>query len=387
MIDYNCSRKRNAWLLKKKNVVGLGRGKRVKAGKRTDQECLTVLVRKKLPADALTIEQLIPERVEEIPTDVVEVGEIVAFARKVKKRATKRVTERRSKKSVKRKVKKSVKRRVRKRPKRAASPKPVEIPKPSPEELQQEFRPAPGGVSIGHYRITAGTLGCIVYSGDKPYILSNNHVLANSNDANLGDRIVQPGAHDGGLSEEPIGELAGFIRIFFEKQNFWGRILQALLLFLQWLLSLFRLRATPREEVNYVDAALARPTGTDLVRDEILGIGKIADIGEATLDMEVQKTGRTTGYTRDRIEVLDATVTVNYGGGNQATFEGQFIAGPMSAGGDSGSAVLDMKNNIVGLLFAGSDRITICNPIQKVFQLLNVELKKEELFQNTPEKI
>lgn len=57
------------------------------------------------------------------------------------------------------------------------------------------WRPAPGGVSIGHKDITAGTLGCVVIddeTGEK-LILSNNHVLADCNRGKIGDEILQPG--------------------------------------------------------------------------------------------------------------------------------------------------------------------------------------------------
>ena len=50
------------------------------------------------------------------------------------------------------------------------------------------------------------------------------------------------------------------------------------------------------------------------------------------------------------------------------------MAGAMSAGGDSGSAVLDMNKRVVGLLFAGSDSTTIMNPIQLVLDALQVQL-------------
>jgi hypothetical protein len=50
------------------------------------------------------------------------------------------------------------------------------------------------------------------------------------------------------------------------------------------------------------------------------------------------------------------------------------MAGPMSQGGDSGSAVLDEKSNLVGLLFAGSDQNTIFNRIQNVFSALRLTL-------------
>jgi hypothetical protein len=50
------------------------------------------------------------------------------------------------------------------------------------------------------------------------------------------------------------------------------------------------------------------------------------------------------------------------------------MAGAMSQGGDSGSAVLDEENNLVGLLFAGSDTTTIINRIQNVFSALDITL-------------
>lgn len=59
-------------------------------------------------------------------------------------------------------------------------------------------RPAPGGVSVAHVKVTAGTLGSRAIGLAAPWnnrhlILSNNHVLANSNNASVGDSIVQPG--------------------------------------------------------------------------------------------------------------------------------------------------------------------------------------------------
>lgn len=63
------------------------------------------------------------------------------------------------------------------------------------------WRPViPGGVSIGHYLVTAGTFGVLVYDRytGEPFILSNNHVLANSNDAMINDPVLQPAATDGG---------------------------------------------------------------------------------------------------------------------------------------------------------------------------------------------
>jgi hypothetical protein len=124
---------------------------------------------------------------------------------------------------------------------------------------------------------------------------------------------------------------------------------------------------------NKVDCALARPASPDLVSADILNIGLPTGAGAATLGTAVQKSGRTTGYTTGTIQQIDVTVNVNYGG-PVATFTGQLMAGAMSQGGDSGSAVLDLSKRVVGLLFAGSTTTTILNPIQFVLDALGIEI-------------
>jgi hypothetical protein len=90
--------------------------------------------------------------------------------------------------------------------------------------------------------------------------------------------------------------------------------------------------------------------------------------------MAVRKSGRTTAITTGEIQQVDVTVDVDYGSGRTARFTDQLLAGAMSQGGDSGSAVLDADKNLVGLLFAGSDTTTIINRIENVFSALQVHL-------------
>jgi hypothetical protein len=238
-------------------------------------------------------------------------------------------------------------------------------------------RPAPGGVSIGHYLITAGTLGCLVNKNGQRVILSNNHVLANSNDANSGDPIYQPGPIDGGSAADQIATLEDFVPIEFGEGgsscSIGNSAASIANLFAQAVGSRTRLKAVQLQATdNLVDAAIARPLSDSDVEDSILDIGAIAGVGEASLNMSIQKSGRTTGYTTGVIQQVDVTADVNYGGSKTARFTDQLLAGPMSQGGDSGSAVLDDDNNLVGLLFAGSETTTIINRIQHVFNLLQV---------------
>jgi len=219
-----------------------------------------------------------------------------------------------------------------------------EVGKIKPLSYTQRMRPAPAGVSIGHYKITAGTLGCLVKdrkTGQR-LILRNNHVLANSNAAKKGDAVIQPGAADGGkVRKDKIGELERWVEIKFKQIP------------------------------NAVDCALARPLNEKDVKPEIIGGAAPKGTVSARLGLIVQKTGRTTEFTMGRVRDVSATVKVDYDGGT-ALFENQILTSAMSQGGDSGSLVTDQKNRAVGLLFAGSDIVTIANPIPAVLKSLNV---------------
>ena len=125
---------------------------------------------------------------------------------------------------------------------------------------------------------------------------------------------------------------------------------------------------------NYVDAAIAKPLDESNVLGEILEIGVPVGLEIGSLGMKIQKSGRTTGLTKGEITQIDVMVNVQYGEGKTALFVNQLMAGAMSSGGDSGSAVLDMDKNLVGLLFAGSEETTIINNMHHVLELLEVTL-------------
>ena len=321
-------------LMTKSNVVGVGVGLKDTRSDKTDEICVKVLVTRKLSPEALLSGELVPKEVDGIRTDVVEVGDLRA----------------------------------------------LQTPK-------SRWRPAPGGVSIGHYQITAGTLGCIVRDRDtgEPLILSNNHVLANSNDANLGDAILQPGPTDGGkVNSDTIATLLRFIPIQYTTSPGtcdYARVYASIGNLIAIALGSSHrvsVNSFSPQALNKVDAALARPNADSDVLDEIRGIGKISGVLEAELGMPLRKSGRTTDFTTDQVQVLEATVNVSYGTGRTATFEEQIVTGSMSQGGDSGSLVVHGDSpNAVGLLFAGSDQSSILSPIQTVLDLLNVTFDKE----------
>jgi hypothetical protein len=314
-------------LLGRRNVVATGIGYKVTAGKQTDTLSIICSVTEKLAPAMVSAQDMVPGRIGGVVTDVIQTGPIKALQSPIEK-----------------------------------------------------HRPAPGGVSIGHVDITAGTLGCLVKKGGQTYILSNNHVLANSNAAAVGDAILQPGPHDGGKNpEDKIAELFDFVPINITGIPSECPTATGIAGFLNQIAQLFgsnaRLQAISiQAEENLVDAAIALPLNPEDVKDEILNIGTIAGTAEGELGMAIKKSGRTTGFTTGAIEQVDVTVNVQYGEGKLATFSDQLMAGAMSQGGDSGSAVFDEQNNLVGLLFAGSDQSTIMNRIQNVFTALGVSV-------------
>ena len=120
--------------------------------------------------------------------------------------------------------------------------------------------------------------------------------------------------------------------------------------------------------------AMAKPINEEEVKAEISEIGEPEGVVEGTLGMKIKKSGRTTGLTTGEIEQIGATVKVEFGGGRVATFKDQLVAGGISQGGDSGSAVLSEDNKLCGLLFAGSESTTVINRIGNVLSLLNISI-------------
>lgn len=145
------------------NVVGVGLGERTVAGRPTGEAAVTMFVIVKAGHDRVDPAALIPDRIEGVPTDIVETGEFVAF------------TER------------------------------------------GRHRPAMPGVSIGHHDSSGGTFGFLARRDAGLYVVSNNHVLARGNDASAGDVIVQPSKVDGGLVDaDALARLTSWVPLNYE---------------------------------------------------------------------------------------------------------------------------------------------------------------------------
>src|SRR3990172_7728642 len=211
-----------ASLFRRANVVGIGVAHKVIAGEETDEPCVVVFVERKRPEDELRRRDIVPKALKGIRTDVVETGRFAAR----------------------------------------------ELVDPPTVDRTERIRPAPGGVSIAHERVTAGTLGVLATRDGRAVILSNNHILANENNALFGDPILQPGPADGGRAADAIAHLDDFVPIAFSERA-------------------LGLKRLPTDGANIVDAAVGLPIAEDVVAPDILEIGRVIWSTNAEVGMRV----------------------------------------------------------------------------------------------------
>lgn len=258
--------KHSLTLLTKDNVVGVGIGSKVVDNVNTFKLCITVYVCPKLPLSNISEVDIIPREIEGIETDVLDFG--------TSKRGTRS----------------------------AISPS---------GSRGKRHRPAPGGVSVGHYAFKgAGTLGGWVKdrTTGEILLLSCWHILTNMGKGRKGDPIIQPAWLDGGRHpQDTIATLERWVDVNFvtKKPNFSEARKK-----LKKILS--KGQSPP---FNKVDCALAKPISKDVISDEILGIGSPsydAQIDSFQLGTKVVKSGRTIGVTSGTIQTLDVDLLVWY---------------------------------------------------------------------------
>lgn len=233
-----------------------------------------------------------------------------------------------------------------------------------------EYRPrvsVRAGNSVGHYAITAGTLGGFVEDATNHYMLSNNHVFANTDRGRVGDPILQPGPKD----------IAGPVQVAHHHVGDLAR----------WL------PLSPALSTN-LDAALATFTShaTHFYPWEYAGIGTMTRTPSPTpfSCSEVVKRGRTTGVTQGQVRAVSLDgIGVDFGlpgspmvitFDNVIEIVGKVPSTPFSQPGDSGSFILDANSlDPYALLFAGGpdgggvDR-TLAHFLPDVLEALDVRI-------------
>ena len=210
----------------------------------------------------------------------------------------------------------------------------------------------------------SGTLGSLLTRNGSFYILSNNHVLARSDQASPGEPIIQPGLIDancGTAGAHTVAHLTSFVNLQTGGINVDAAIAQIV-------------PGAVDLSGNVLSLGATATGGTPDPGPPHQGKGIAARIGEG-----VAKSGRTTGLTCSSVAVTNLAVMVTYqtkcNGGttfnvnysNQISVSG----GGFSAGGDSGSVIVDESTaDPVALLYGGSDTDTVGNPVADVLAAL-----------------
>jgi hypothetical protein len=299
--------KRSHWqgLKRDRNVLGAAFGQRTAHGEKTDEPAMVIYVMKKVPKAGIPLSRLLPRRMyvggDCVEVDVVETGPIYAQA------------------------------------------------------FTARERPATSGISVGHFNITAGTIGALVTdNGDgTTCLLSNNHVLADENAGVVGDAIIQQGSFDGGgAPADTIATLKRFVMITATGNTVDAAIGEVtrdaaggLNLIDQVHNNIFAVPSPGHRAVGLLFAGSCSRTIMSPI-DNVLALlnisfpaGPGSTVG-ADIGMNVEKVGRTTEYTTSTIQEIDATVMIGYDMGDRE-FDGQITTAWMSDGGDSGSVVYE----------------------------------------------
>jgi hypothetical protein len=289
----------------------------------TGKPCLRIYVSKKVPAPLLSGTALVPKTVIddtiEVPTDVIEVGDVKALPFLSPDIAT--------------------------NPLAACSP--------------CKLRPVVGGASIspGNFAL-AGTGGLVVYKHGVLMLLSNNHVLRMSFISNEAERpqrgmyVRQPAFSDGGTIEDNCGIIEDYIEMSFPGPN-------------EADCALARIAVGISPEINGVG-----------VPSKI-----ITPVKDMPVTKSGRTSGITSGTITDTDVTIQVNYSSNPNTPILATLTGQILTTPMLQPGDSGSVLVNLDNlsqeiQVAALGFAGSDLVSVATPIEKVFSLLDLTLPK-----------
>lgn len=211
-----------------------------------------------------------------------------------------------------------------------------------------------------------GTLGALLDNGGTQYVLSNNHVMADSDLGKAGDAITEPGIIDTNCQSAGTTTVANLSQFFTLEGN----------------------------PPNPVDAAIAQiVAGKVDTSGNILLLGASTDANgvpvagapqggsgtAATMGMAVAKSGRSSGLTCSTVSSVIAAFSVQYqkGCGTGTMFTVNYTnqisvaGGDFSQEGDSGALIVTQSGATpVGLLFAGSTTDTVADPIADVLNAM-----------------
>jgi hypothetical protein len=190
--------------------------------------------------------------------------------------------------------------------------------------------------------------------------------------------VAQPGPYDGGTLRDRIGVLHRYVPLLKNVSRSDCPVASAMARGGTRILNLVKPDYEIRFYKNYaaeniVDCAVAKLDSADLVTPSILEIGEIQGISDIKPGQKVQKSGRTTGLTTGVVKSISTTLQVEMKEEEKVWFSDQVVTDMVSQPGDSGALILSEDRKVVGLLFAGSDKLTVFNRISNVVERLGIE--------------
>jgi len=269
-------------LLVHPDVVGMGIGLKTVGNSDTGQVCITIYVPRKLPLSELDSEQILPNKLDGISTDIVEFG---MGSKKMRLQAS--------------------------------------------SYLGERMRPVTIGASIGHFALQgAGTLTGYVKDKktDEILLMSCWHVLTNFGRGKKGDEIIQPALIDGGtVDDDTVATLESWVNV-----KTLGPILGEAKSNLKSYLN--RGKIPP---LNKVDVAFAKPISNDVIPKDF----SYAKVKRGRVGETASWIGRTSGVTRSKIIDNNATMWVEYPGYGVALFDDVAVSRGKNFPGDSGAPI------------------------------------------------
>ena len=301
-----------AKLLERSGVTGVDIGAKYVDGKKTDELSIRVYVVEKKKKEDVLPEDLIPDQIDGVKTDVIEREFILHTLRT-------RVSE---------------------------------------LELQADtgtYDPLKGGISIGPCRsiggyIYTGTLGSIVRdnSTGNPMLLSNFHVMCVDDAWSVGDKMAQPSRVDtGSCPADVVGKL--------QRASLGGKVDCAV-----------ASHEARGHACEIVDLGAVKGTATAVVGSDVRKRGRTTGLTYGKVDTVDLTVSIDYG---DGLGVVTLTKQI---GIDVDTSKSSQIGDK----GDSGSVVVDSDMEVVGLYFAGNSTGTygVANPISEVLTALDVSM-------------
>jgi hypothetical protein len=334
--------------------TGCAVGFRRKGGRVTDEPAVIAMVTKKLPAGAVSRSRLLPASVSaggrDWCVDVVEVGPLRLAAD----------------------------------PAQRTGGAPPNVP------ITQMMRPPLQGCSISDAgdprQVSTGTLGCLVRdrSDGTICIFSSSAVLANAGAARRGALVIQPGAIDGGTSDDGIAKLKRDVRYMSgtnyvdaaiaqltDQKSYSENVAEGLMKPIS--------AAHPAVGVCFAtDAdgfnAFLTPIENNLGR---LGVELLpAKAGSpctvaAQVGMNIEKVGRTSGYTSSVVDAVAAQVKVTSPSNTILTFADLIWSQAFFLPGDNGAVVCHGGNGRTLLQY---EEVTVCILLGAVGKFFHIPL-------------